>query len=104
MRRLQQICAQLPIADRTDFESHAFMEYSDVSAVNMLGTVLKASEMINTLAEDFKLFTQSMGAGGGYMHGEGGMPNEDTEMMEQFMQSQGKHKKGGIAGIIHKIF
>lgn len=44
MRRLQQICAQLPIAERSDFDSHAFPEYADVSAVNLLATVVKASE------------------------------------------------------------
>lgn len=44
MRRLQQICAQLPIAERADFEAHAFSDYADVAAVNMLATVLKASE------------------------------------------------------------
>lgn len=56
MRRLQQICAQLPIANRSDFEEHAFSEYADVSAVNLLGTVLKASEQLNGLCEDFKMF------------------------------------------------
>lgn len=56
MRKLQQICAQLPIANRADFEAHAFGDYADVSAVNLLATVLKASEQLNGLCEDFKVY------------------------------------------------
>ncbi len=55
MRKLQQICAQLPIADRAAFEANAFPDYADVAAVNLLATVVKASEILNSLADDFKL-------------------------------------------------
>jgi hypothetical protein len=56
MRKLQQVCAQLPIADRAAFEANAFPDYADVAAVNLMATVVKASEILNTLADDFKLF------------------------------------------------
>jgi hypothetical protein len=58
MRRLQQIVAQLPIADRAAFEANAFSDYADVAAVNLLASVLKASELLNSLADDFKTFNQ----------------------------------------------
>lgn len=56
MRRLQQIVAQLPIADRAAFEANAFPDYADVAAVNLLASVLKASELLNGLADDFKVY------------------------------------------------
>ena len=58
MRRLQQIIAQLPIADRAAFEANAFPDYADVAAVNLLSTVLKSAELLNGLADDFKLYSQ----------------------------------------------
>ena len=57
MRRLSQLCALLPIADRSTFEENVFNDYGDVAAVNMLASLTKASEMLNGLAEDFKVYS-----------------------------------------------
>lgn len=93
MRKLQQICAQLPIANRADFEEHAFSEYADVSAVNLLGTVLKASEQLNSLCDDFKIYSQG-NMGGGNMLGMEGMGDDEGGMGE--MMGGHKPKRGGM--------
>ncbi len=54
MRRLNNICSQLPITSQQDFDKQALGEYADLSAVNMLASVTKGFEMINELIDDFK--------------------------------------------------
>ena len=58
MRKLKQICAQLPITERENFEKHAFQDYSDIASVNLLASVTKGFEQINELLEDFKVAHQ----------------------------------------------
>ena len=92
MRKLQQVCAQLPISDRAAFEANAFPDYADVAAVNLLSTVVKASEILNSLAEDFKVF--NYGSNKGMMEGGEFDPSEmmymqdDEEGMGMGMQQQ----------------
>ena len=56
MRRLQQICAQLPIAETETFEQHVFKEYADVQTVNLLASMVKGAEILHGLVEDFKVY------------------------------------------------
>jgi len=53
MRRLSNICSQLPIATKEQFDSSAFYEYSDIAAINLMASVTKGFEMINELVDDF---------------------------------------------------
>lgn len=96
MRGLQQICAQLPIAEAGSFDQHAFSDYADVQAVNLLGTVLKASEMFNGLVEDFKLSTNQVMQMSQLM--EGGVMDED-DLPQHFMHGgkpSSKKPRGGL--------
>ncbi len=105
MRKLQQIIAQLPIADRAAFEANAFPEYADVAAVNLLATVLKAGEVLNSLAEDFKTFNQASDRHG---HGFDGFGFDPNDMMfmgdEQSSQTQMGRQPKGMAGLMGKFF
>ena len=56
MRKLNQICTQLPITKRESFNANVFEEYSDIAAVNLMASVTKGFEMMNELLEDYKLF------------------------------------------------
>ena len=46
MRRLNQIVSQLPITSKETYEKHAFTEYSDIAAINLLASVTKGFEML----------------------------------------------------------
>lgn len=96
MRGLQQICAQLPIADSASFEQHAFGDYADVQAVNLLGTVLKASEMFNGLVEDFKLSNgNTISLQMSMMEG-GVMMEEDDPHAQALTHGKQSKKKSGM--------
>ena len=107
MRKLQQVCAQLPIADRAAFEANAFPDYADVAAVNLLATVVKASEILNTLAEDFKLYNAGSNRNG--MEGAGDydlndmMHMMDDEGMNMRMQQQMLRKEHS-SGFMSRMF
>lgn len=55
MRKLNQICAQLPITSRETYEKYAFGEYSDIATVNMLASITKGFELLNELFTDYKI-------------------------------------------------
>ena len=55
MRKLNQICAQLPITSRETYEKHAFGEYSDIATVNLLASITKGFELLNELFSDYKI-------------------------------------------------
>ena len=44
MRKLKQICAQLPITERDNFEQSTFSDYSDIASINLLASVTKGFE------------------------------------------------------------
>jgi len=53
MRKLKNICSQLPISSKESFDKNAFYEYSDIAAINLMASVTKGFEMINELVDDF---------------------------------------------------
>lgn len=55
MRRLNQICAQLPITSRETYEKYAFGEYSDIATINLLASITKGFELLKELFSDYKL-------------------------------------------------
>lgn len=46
----------MPITQRETFNKHAFSEYSDIAAVNLMASVTKGFELMNELLEDFKIY------------------------------------------------
>lgn len=96
----------MPIADRAAFEANAFPDYADVAAVNLLSTVVKASEILNALADDFKVF--NYGSGRGMMEGGEFDPSEmmymqdDEEGMGAGMHQQMKQMAKG-AGLFSRF-
>ena len=113
MRRLQQIVAQLPIADRAAFEANAFPDYADVAAVNLLASVLKASELLNGLADDFKVYYQG-DMRRGHMDGVNFDPSDvmflgdedGVNSISQMVRSQNPHERQpkGSSGLFNRIF
>jgi hypothetical protein len=81
----------LPIADRAAFEANAFPDYADVATVNLLSSVLKANEILNTLADDFKVYNS--GNMRGLMEGSGDF--DPAEMI-----SMGDMEDVGMGGIM----
>ena len=53
MRKLANICNQLPIISEKEFGEEAFDEYSDSSLVSHLSTMTKGFDQLNDLVEHF---------------------------------------------------
>ena len=98
--------AQLPIAERAAFEANAFSDYADVAVVNLLASVLKASELLNGLAEDFKLFNQGnmkFMEGAGYDPTDMFLGDDEGNMFMGRSHHPDRQPKGG-AGLFNKLF
>ena len=91
--------------------ANAFSVYADVAAVNLLASVLKASELLNGLADDFKIFNQGNSrmmdsvnydpSDLMFLGDEDGVNN-----MQQFMRSQNPHERHpkGAGAFFNRMF
>jgi hypothetical protein len=97
MRKLNQICSQLPITERETYEKHAFTEYSDIASVNLLASITKGFELINELFDDYKTIHGKEGYGmmdpdDVMMHGGGGR-YWDEDLIMKSISRRGPNKK-----------
>ena len=53
MRRLNQIVTSTPIVSSEEYDSQAFGEYSDATALNLLASMTQSCSQIQKLIDDF---------------------------------------------------
>lgn len=71
MRRLNNICSQLPIVSKENFNKEMLSEYADTTFVTQLATITKGFDMLSDLVENYsQAFESKMGGhlGGGMMN------------------------------------
>jgi len=93
MRRLNNICNQLPISLKSTYDKEVFTDYSDIAAINNLAAVTKGFELLNGLIDDFKVIRRADKASGRDGIDQLMMMGSDPMMQEFFHSAMGGGRK-----------
>ena len=91
MRRLNQIVTSTPIVSSEEYDSQAFGEYSDATALNLLASMTQSCSQIQKLIDDFNQMQAGDRDGGFDMDGGFGGRRQ--------MKAK-RQRKGGMMGMM----